>query len=120
MVMEKTKDPIIGFRSVVRGKDSKGRDVLKLYVGGDAQRGNEVLDTLIEALIANRDNPRGVNLTIHVGKKEHEGRTFDSAFAFVKPTQDAPMGRGRPMATEGAATTTAAAYNSFKSKQVKA
>jgi hypothetical protein len=41
------------------------------------------------------DNPRGINLTFHTGKKTFEGRSFDSTFFFAKATQEYGMaGRG--------------------------
>lgn len=40
------------------------------------------------------DNPRGINLTFHTGKKTANGRSFDSTFFFAKATQEYGMAGG--------------------------
>jgi hypothetical protein len=74
----KPKDPMTKFRSVIRGKNSKGGDRFQLYLS------QEEAAALITTIQANLDNPKGVKLDLHISKKVHEGRTFDSAIGFVK------------------------------------
>lgn len=93
-----TKDKLLSARSTIRKKDSKGRDVITVYFTP------EVVEDMIAALEATRANPKGAKLTLHTGKKEHEGRSFDSTFGFVKGVDDngqsfggaAPQGRFVP------------------------
>ncbi len=92
-IITREKDPIITVRSTMKGKDSKQRDVLTLYIGGEGERNVGQVDTLIAALVAAKDNPAGVKLKIHTEQKEYNGRTFDSSFFFVSVVGDAP---GRP------------------------
>jgi hypothetical protein len=80
--MERTKDPMTKFRSVIRGKNSKGGDRFQLYLT------QEEAGALVETINANIGNPKGVKLDLHISKKEYEGRTFDSAIAFVKAVQE--------------------------------
>lgn len=76
--MERTKDKLLVFRSTIRKKDSKGRDVITVYMTPEA------VEDAIACLEASRGNPKGAKITIHTGKKEHEGRSFDSSFGFIK------------------------------------
>jgi len=82
------QDPMLKFRAVMRGKNSKGGDRTQLYLA------QEQAIILIETLQANIENPRGVKLDLHVSKKEHDGRSFDSGIMFVKAVQDAPQRGG--------------------------
>lgn len=93
-----SKDPLISFRSVMLGKNKKGGDRIQLYLGGHTdERGNEVIKTLIEALTAGLENPRGVKLDLHVNDRESEdGRTFKSAFGFVKQVEDRDAQKAPP------------------------
>lgn len=78
------QDPMLKFRSVIRGKNSKGGDRSQLYLA------QEQALALIEVLQANIENPRGVKLDLHISKKEsQDGRAFDSAIMFVKAVQEA-------------------------------
>lgn len=114
---EKTKDPLIKVRTVIRGKNSKGGDRFQLYIGGDKNEGNAPLDAFIECLEALRDNPKGIKIDLHINKKEYQGRTFDSAFAFVKAVEAtvtetaaaAPAPRFRPAGQQSEKTAQAAA-----------
>lgn len=125
--MTTTKDPIITVRSTMKNKDSKGRDVLVLYIGGEGERNEGQLDLLIAALTAAKNNPSGVKLKIHTEQKEYNGRKFDSSFFFVAPVSDAPGGaaRGAPQRfttrkPEAApAADVSAKVQAFKSTQVK-
>ncbi len=90
MEQTRTKDPIITVRSTMKGKDSKGRDVLTLYIGGEGERNVGAVDTLIDALNALKGSQKGLKLKIHTEQKEYEGRKFDSSFFFVGEVQDAP------------------------------
>jgi hypothetical protein len=104
--MERTKDPIITVRSTMRSKDSKGRDVITLYIGGEGERNEGQVDTLIAALTALKTSPKGVKLKIHTEKKEYEGRAFDSSFFFVGGVQDGAAGRAAPRTFKPVAATT--------------
>jgi hypothetical protein len=123
--MVTTKDPIITVRSTMRNKDSKGRDVLVLYIGGEGERNAGQIDTLIAALTAAKANPSGIKLKIHTEKKEHNGRAFDSSFFFVASVNEAPSGRGpvtfreKTPATTQAPAETASAVAKFRSQQLK-
>ncbi len=79
--MEKPRDPMITFRSVIRGKNSKGGDRTQLYLN------RENIPSLLEVLTANQNNEEGVKFDLHISKKEYEGRSFDSAIAFVKAVE---------------------------------
>lgn len=80
--MELSKDKLIAARSTIRKKDSKGRDVLTVYYTP------EVVEDIIACLEATRGNAKGAKMTFHTGKKEHEGRSFDSTFGFVKEVSE--------------------------------
>lgn len=82
------RDPMIKFRSTIRGLNKKGADRYQFYLS------QEDAVVLIETLQANVANPKGVKLDIHVAKKEANGRTFDSAFGFVKGVMEGPAGSG--------------------------
>jgi hypothetical protein len=83
----------------VRKKDSKGRDVLTVYLSA------EEAQTLLSeaAAAAERGGEKGIKLTFHTGQKEagQTGRKFDSTFFFVKEVQE----RSANGAPNGAATT---------------
>ncbi len=84
------QDPMIKFRAVMRGKNSKGGDRTQLYLA------QEQALLLIETLQAHLENPRGVKLDLHVSKKEsQDGRAFDSAIVFVKGVQEMGAARGQ-------------------------
>jgi len=83
---EREKDLMVKFRTVIRGKNSKGGDRLQLYID------KEAIAELSEAL-NDLASERGVKLDIHVMQREtEEGRRFDSAFAFVKGVQESSNG----------------------------
>lgn len=90
--MEPSKDVLIAARSTIRKKDTKGRDVLTVYFTP------EVVEQIITCLEATRGNEKGAKMTFHTGKKEHEGRSFDSTFGFVKAVSEggAAFGGARP------------------------
>jgi hypothetical protein len=85
-----TKDPMTKFRSVIRGKNSKGGDRFQLYLT------SEEAAILVETITANLGNERGVKVDLHVSRKiaQDTGREFDSAICFVKPVSDGPGARG--------------------------
>lgn len=84
-----TKDYMYKFRSTIRNKDSKGRDVIKVYLNP------EEVQQAINDLTAALESPRGANIVIHTEKKQSEqGRAFDSSFGFIKVTQDVAGARG--------------------------
>lgn len=94
--MERSKDPILGFRSVIQGQNKKGGDRIQLYLGGHTdERGNQAIQQLIDSLTEALNNPKGVKLDIHIqDKTTNDGsRTFKSAFGFVKPVEDGPGGQ---------------------------
>lgn len=72
------------FRTTVRGKDSKGRDVLKVYLT------QEDVAVMIGELTAQLENPKGAKIVIHTDKKTAEGtnRHFDSSFGFVSGVEE--------------------------------
>lgn len=87
------KDPMVLFRSVKRGKNSKGGDRTELFMT------KEQAEVLITELTKNLDQPHGVKLDLHVGKRmTNDGtREFDSAVCFVKAVQERPgAGGGAP------------------------
>jgi hypothetical protein len=115
---EKAKDPMTKFRSVIRGKNSKGGDRFQLYLT------TEEATALVATITANLANPKGVKLDLHVSKKEFEGRTFDSAIAFVKAVSEGPGGSfgGNKTFVAKAQPTTAdmqARIEALKAQQVK-
>lgn len=115
--MKTEKDPMIKVRSFTnKGKNSKGGDWYLLYVGGDPNEGNKALDEMIETLQACKDNPRGASINLHVSKKEHMGKEFDSAIMFIKPTQESPFNRGSTTKPTPAPKADVAA---FKNQQLK-
>lgn len=92
------KDPCINFRNIVRGqsktKDAlnpQGSERLQLYLN------QEQIPVLIEALQAHLENERGVNIDLHIKKREntHNGNIFESPFAFIKAVQE-PQSVARP------------------------
>ena len=97
-MQEQKKDPIIGFRSVKVGKDKKGADRIELFLGGDKgsegrpARGNQAIEELIAFLQEALQNPNGCKLDVHIGERQtNDGRrTFLSAYAFLKFTEDRP------------------------------
>lgn len=119
--MEREKDPLIGFRGVQEGQNSKGGDRITLTLGGEKDKDKEALKTFIEVLQANLDAPKGVKIDIHISDKEYEGRSFRSAFCFVRAVQDMPFGG---FAKKGSATTSAATKSAVtefvNKKQLKA
>lgn len=77
------KDPLLTARSTIRGKDSKGRDLLKVYINP------ETAQQLIDIISQNLENPRGVKLTFHTEKKQsQQGRQFYSTFFFANGVED--------------------------------
>lgn len=97
---DRVKDPCVMVRSTLKtsgtNKRQEPEDRYKFYIGGDAQSGNQFVDTLIDALVAARENDRGVVLDLHVAKKKSDnGREFYSTYFFIKPTADAPT-QGAP------------------------
>lgn len=92
---EKPKDPMVTFRSTVRGKNSKGGDRTQLYLN------LEMANLLISEITKGLSDPLqlGVKLDIHTSKKIAQGtnREFDSTICFVKPVQEASSG-GRSFA----------------------
>lgn len=104
-----TKDPLISFRSVMIGKDSKGADRYQLFLT------SEEASNLANALGDSLDNERGVKLDIHIGDRQtNDGsRTFKSAYTFVKKVQEGPGGFG-------ASASQAATPKKFKAKVVAA
>ena len=87
---QQAKDPLIGFRSVIIGKDSKGADRYQLFLT------QEEAVNLANALGEGSSNERGVKLDIHIGdRKTNDGtRTFKSAYTFVKQVQESSSGFG--------------------------
>lgn len=88
----RAKDPMIKFRSVIKGKNSKGGDRHQLYLDQE----NAAL--LIETIQANITNPKGVKIDLHVSRKtaQESGREFDSAICFVKAVSDMGAPGARP------------------------
>lgn len=80
---ELTKDVMLVAKSTRAGKDKKGRDQL------DISLSQEEAIKLLEELTKLASNERGVKLAIHYGEKQSEaGRSFLSAFFFVKAIQE--------------------------------
>lgn len=120
--MEREKDPLIGFRGVQEGQNSKGGDRITLTLGGEKDKDKEALRTFIEVLQSHLEAPKGVKIDIHISDKEYEGRSFRSAFCFVRAVQDMPFGgfgKGPAKAAATAATKTAVA-DFVNKKQLKA
>lgn len=89
--MERSKDTMLLAKNTIRGKDSKDRDTLKVYL--TAEQAEILATTVSEAIAAGGE--RGINFVFHTGKKDYQGRSFDSTFFFVKGTQDrAAFGAG--------------------------
>jgi hypothetical protein len=93
--MKTSKDPMIKFRTVMRGFNSKvdslnpqGGTRIQLYLS------NEETAALIETLTATLTNPSGAKVDLHISKKSYENRQFDSAIAFVKPVEGKGVGAG--------------------------
>lgn len=89
----RTQDPMILFRAVQLGKNSKGGDRVQLKLN------NEETQKLINELAATLTNVRGAKIDLHISEKTYQGRTFDSAIAFVKPVAEPPgsaPGAGAP------------------------
>jgi hypothetical protein len=103
--MERTKDPMVKFRSVIRGKNSKGGDRFQLYIGGNQETGNADLETFIQVLQEQLGNPKGAKVDLHISQKEYEGRKFDSAIAFVKATGDGAAPTKRTFVPRGTGAT---------------
>lgn len=117
---DRPKDPMTTFRSVIRGKNSKGGDRFQLYLTPE-------MATQIAQLVTEQNtSEKGVKLDLHISRKTYEGREFDSAIAFVKTVQEGIGGRApgagggkfvpKTSPTTGAAASAAA---SLKSAQVK-
>lgn len=103
---QQAKDPLIGFRSVIIGKDSKGGDRFQLFLT------QEEAVNLANALGTSAEGAeRGVKLDIHIADRQtNDGsRTFKSAYTFVKVVQEA-AGSGY------GANTSPAAPKKFKAK----
>lgn len=108
MSLNQTKDAMILFRAVQLGKNSKGGDRVQLKLN------NEETQKLINELTATLTNARGAKIDLHISQKEYQGRTFDSAIAFVKPVAEPPgaVAGGAPtkfVAKASTAATTGAA-----------
>lgn len=84
MQTQRTKDPIVNFKSVMQSVNDEGKKRVTLYLS------QEEATNLASTITSMLENERGVKLDVHIKKKtvEETGRTFDSAFAFVKPVQD--------------------------------
>lgn len=92
-----TKEPLIAFYSCSKGI-SKGRDG---NPAGDLitlRMEPEQLVAMAEELTKLAVSQQKGALAIHIRKKTntHNGQTFDSAFAFVKPVQAVPGTGARP------------------------
>ena len=87
---ERPKDPIIGARSTIKGKSSKGDDKLSLYFSVE-QAETLLAETQKELTVS---EGRGIKFDIYTRKKTNteNGRTFDSSFMFVKATQESSRG----------------------------
>ena len=94
--MEKPKDPKVKFRSCMVGKTKTGNaDRFQLYLGGGNNHDPEQLLTLIDALNACVENPKGVKLDLQIyANQSEDGRSFHSAQMYVKPVSDGPTGGG--------------------------
>lgn len=80
---QRSKDPMLTFKSVKLGKDSKNNDRVQLSMT------QETAHVLYETLGAELENPRGVKLDIHLTKPTtQDGRQFDSGYAFIKGIQE--------------------------------
>lgn len=111
---QRPRDPMVLFRSVKRGKNSKGGDRTELMMN------KEQATLLINELTKNIDSPNGVKLDFHISVKEYEGRKFDSAICFVKPVQDRPGAAPRTFVPQAGAPSadTMARAEKFKNELV--
>ena len=91
---ELKKDPMILFKTVIAGKNSKGADRFQLYL--TPEQLTNLVTAAVEANTASEG--RGVKLDLHISDKEFEGRAFKSAIAFVKATQNPPGQGSKPRA----------------------
>lgn len=78
--MERAKDPVVTFRTIIRGTNSKGGTRLQLYLNSDEAK------KLVEALTATLSHINGTKVDLHIDqRKTNDGsRTFESAYAFIK------------------------------------
>lgn len=80
---------MILFRSVKRGKNSKGGDRTELYLT------QEQALLMINDLVKYKDTERGIKLDFHISERtSQDGRKFDSAICFIKPVQEFGAARG--------------------------
>lgn len=87
----RTPDPMVQFRSVKRGKNSKGGDRTELYVN------KEEVMALLATLADYADNERGVKFDLHISERQSDdGRKFDGGCMFVKKVQEKDATGGRP------------------------
>jgi hypothetical protein len=97
---QQNKDPMIKFKSVNVGKNSKGGDHIKLSLSA------EETDFLIEQLQASKTE-RGARLDVHISDKTTQdgAREFKSGIAFVRGIQEygSPKGSSerKPAASAG-------------------
>jgi hypothetical protein len=119
---DRPKDPVINFRSVaVARSKNDDADRITLKLGGDKENGNAQIKAMIEVLTAHLESPRGVVIDLYVKEKTHEGRTFDSAFSFIRAVQEPPAGGFGSSSTRAPkATATKAAAAAFAAKTIKA
>lgn len=112
---DRPKDPMTTFRSVIRGKNSKGGDRIQLYLTP------EMASQLATLINENNTSEKGVKLDLHVSRKQYEGREFDSAITFVKTVQEGPGGRaaGPTKFVPKTNATAATAAQALKAAQVK-
>lgn len=82
------KDPIVGFSGVKRSTNEQGK--LRVELTLTDERAVQLIEELTKLLGSDRGKAgkNTIKLDVHVREKEHEGRKFDSAFAFVKAVQD--------------------------------
>lgn len=91
---ELSKDVMIKFTNAQRSTNEQGKLRVQLSMN------DAVALELIEELTKLVGSPRGkegknsIKLDVHIREREHEGRTFDSGFGFVKAVQD--FGAGGP------------------------
>jgi hypothetical protein len=84
-----TKDPIVNFRSVKKGKNSKQGDRIELYLTPEAAA--KFASDLAEQALS---SDLGIKVDLHINQRvrESNGKPFDTAFAFIKSTQEGPNG----------------------------
>lgn len=99
---ELSKDVMIKFTNAQRSTNEQGK--LRVQLSMNDQVAVELIEELTKLVGSQRgkEGKNSIKLDVHIREREHEGRTFDSGFGFVKAVQD--FGAGGPKKTFKAPT----------------